>query len=81
MDTRQPKRPRMAFLESEGINSMNNTIRLEKDRGDTCETKKIYLRVSNSYLGTSNNVNEKIDAFKYQPEMVFKCTYIYELIL
>ncbi|XP_044753643.1 integrin alpha-PS2 isoform X2 [Coccinella septempunctata] len=44
LDTRQPKRPRMSFLEHENINSMNNTIRLEKDRGDTCETKKIYLR-------------------------------------
>ncbi|KAK9889532.1 hypothetical protein WA026_006887 [Henosepilachna vigintioctopunctata] len=44
LDTRQPKRPRMAFIEAEDVNSINNTIRLEKDRGDTCETKQIYLR-------------------------------------
>ncbi|KAL3268811.1 hypothetical protein HHI36_007907, partial [Cryptolaemus montrouzieri] len=44
LDTRQPKRPRMAFIEAENVNSINNTIRLEKDRGDTCETKQIYLQ-------------------------------------
>lgn len=44
LDTKQPKRPRMAFIDTENTNIRNNTIRLQKDKSEHCERKQVYIR-------------------------------------